>query len=288
MRQNKKCPACQVENFKIFVKMDECKKISFKEYDRKYYEGFLTKISSDIDMKLLKCNNCKHIFWYEIPSKKKISLMYEEHARIKLKKKSKFTNSYNDEFKKKTIHEMIKIFPQGKTFCDYGAGACEWAEFASKYFKVTAYDKYLSRMNDNNNFEIQNRPDTLINKKFDFIFINQVFEHIDFHNESLSLISKICHKNSIVYINVPNVGRENMTKLANEWPYNGKESHLIAPFQHLHGFTQKSLNILMNKNGFKELSLKEQYYVSKIYFFRKLLGYIFPFFSSTRFIGRKK
>ena len=284
---NKKCPACESIVSNTFAELDQVKLGSFKKYDEKYYENFLSEMIRNIEVKLLECSHCKHIYWYEIPNKELISQMYIEHAKItNLKSKNTKKQTYTKSLMNKTIVELKKLNPESKTFLDYGAGGCLWSSVASSYFDVTAFDPYLERMEKNKKYTIENNMKNLTGKTFDFIFCNQVFEHVDNPADSIKEIKKVCHSNSILYITVPNVGRENRKKLKDEWPYNGSESHLMAPFQHLQGFNQNSLKILLNKSGFKELSRFEMFKWSKIYFFRFLLGKYIPSVSTTCFIGR--
>ncbi len=36
------------------------------------------------------------------------------------------------------------------------------------------------------------------------------------------------------------------------WPYNGVSSHILEPYQHLHGFSQSSLRHLINISGYQD------------------------------------
>ena len=83
MRRFKECPICFSHNCNTLVSMDKNKIVRLKNFDDKYYQGFLSKISFDIGLKLQKCKICNHIFWFEIPSEENISLIYNVHAEHK-------------------------------------------------------------------------------------------------------------------------------------------------------------------------------------------------------------
>ena len=60
----------------------------FKAYSEEYYQGYLELMVENMEVLLLRCNNCKHFFYSEIPNEKDISSMYKIHAD-RYNKKSK-------------------------------------------------------------------------------------------------------------------------------------------------------------------------------------------------------
>ena len=75
----------------------------------------------NMEVLLLRCNNCKHFFYSEIPNEKDISSMYKIHAdRYNKKSKTKLIPQLKYKHK---LQSIARTFPDAKTF-DYGAGNC--------------------------------------------------------------------------------------------------------------------------------------------------------------------
>lgn len=85
---------------------------------------------------------------------------------------------------------------------------------------------------------------------FDVILCNQVLEHVVSPVETLEDIKSVCHEKSLLCSTVPNVGKIKMSRVRASWPFDGITSHPIAPFQHLHGFSQNSFIKLHEQAGF--------------------------------------
>ena len=84
---------------------------------------------------------------------------------------------------------------------------------------------------------------------FDIIRLEQVLEHIDYLEETLSLIKKFLKKGGIITIGVPDGKYEiknNIFKI---------EKGPIQPLEHLNCFNNNSLKLLFKKNGFKSISI---------------------------------
>ena len=237
-----KCTACQSLDFFTVKKLEGNSLKKFKAYSEEYYQGYLELMVKNMEVLLLRCNNCKHFFYSEIPNEKDISSMYKIHAD-RYNKKSKTKLIPQLKYKHKILQSIARTFPDAKTFLDYGAGNCFWSEIASEYFEVTAFDEYISRMIQSTNYSIENNFHNLLQKKFDIIFCNQVLEHMIDPNDAMKKFLDLSHSNTLIYLSVPNTQRAKYKKFVNDWPYDGKSSHLMAPFQHLQGFSQKSLRL---------------------------------------------
>ncbi len=90
----------------------------------------------------------------------------------------------------------------------------------------------------------------MVGMTFDAILCNQVLEHVVSPLEALEDIKSVCHEKSLLCSTVPNVGKISLSRVQASWPFDGITSHPIAPFQHLHGFSQNSFIKLYEQAGF--------------------------------------
>ena len=87
---------------------------------------------------------------------------------------------------------------------------------------------------------------------FHYIRLDQVLEHLDKPNEVLNTIKKLGTKNCIFFISVPNG-----TKIINKEKILAIQKGPVQPLEHLNCFSKKSLNKILDLNGFRPLNLKE-------------------------------
>ncbi len=282
-----KCSVCNsLDTFVVKTLAGETLE-SFSEYSKKYYDGYLESMLDNVKTSLCRCNNCRHFFYSELPSETKIKQMYEIHAS-RYKESSSRQSAVQKKYKNNILQSIKKIMPHAKTFLDFGAGNCLWSDTAADYFKVTAYDEHISRMNNSTKYSLVNEFADLKTKKFDVIFCNQVLEHLIDPDDVMNKILNMCHSETLVYISVPNTQRANYKNFVDDWPYDGKVNHLMAPFQHLQGYSQKSLRILSENNNFKKLDFKKYFNFSLIEFIRSKFGEDFDLISTTSILLRKK
>lgn len=85
-----------------------------------------------------------------------------------------------------------------------------------------------------------------LNEKFDFVFAICVLEHIKDVKDMMRFIWKHLNNEGLIFIEVPNHQRD----LESGDPK-------VFVHEHIHYFTEKSLSILFNNNGFKILKIKK-------------------------------
>lgn len=179
--------------------------------------------------------------------------MYRAHAEFKLSAKEIILKDEVKKLRNSALPLLLsfkKIFGNTPTLLDYGAGLGAWAILAKDIgFKVVAYEPYSIR--SDSDVDIITKWRDIEGEKFDVIICNQVMEHLQNPNLILSRLAKVSASGTLMYCAVPNAGKISNSKLCETWPYDGKKSHVMAPFQHLNGFTQRSLCSLMAKHGFQ-------------------------------------
>jgi hypothetical protein len=71
----------------------------------------------------------------------------------------------------------------------------------------------------------------------------------------LESVGRLCQPHTVVRITVPNINRPaEGAALWRDWPFDGRRMHTMAPFEHLHGFTPRSVELLAVRAGFSPMS----------------------------------
>ena len=262
------------------AKLCEKKSLRFEEYSKKYYNGLISSWIENIQPILMECINCQHIFYKTNPSEDQLTSMYASMNREDQENKEPNAQMIN------VMRNMKKITNKKKPLLlDWGAGFCLWSEAAYRTgFEVVAYEPNDFRATKSTHYELCTNSSDLKNSKFDFILCEQVLEHVKNPFSFMKEIISCMHDDTILRITVPNIHRSgNKKNMINEWPYNGKNNHILAPYQHLHGFNQSSLEHLIKRSGLKFLlnvPIIKYDFLNQI---RRLIGGRITKLSTTRF-----
>lgn len=84
---------------------------------------------------------------------------------------------------------------------------------------------------------------------FDVVILNHTLEHIDNPVKVLEKVFKILKKDGIVYVDVPNFDSLSAKLAGKNWKY-------LLPREHLYDFTPHTMMKILNKSGFKIVSVK--------------------------------
>ena len=259
--QSINCKICGKVGKTIYSKKfdDESLKKFFKKYyGEKKYENFKNCLK-EIDYELLKCDYCKFIWQKNIPKKNFSIDLYEniidkeESLKKSIKKFDNQKNSYYKEIKK-----IISNFKEKKiNILDFGAG---WGHWLMSGLSLP-YDPYAFELSPSRirflslnkikilNFETINSYENF----FHYIRLDQVLEHLDEPNNSLSIIKKLGKDNCIFFISVPD-GSEFIKKKYKDLQI---EKGPVQPLEHLNCFSKNSLKKILDVNGFRPLKLSE-------------------------------
>ncbi|PIP62773.1 hypothetical protein COS31_03495 [Candidatus Roizmanbacteria bacterium CG02_land_8_20_14_3_00_36_15] len=210
---------------------------------------FFSKINS---FNYFRCDNCRTLFVYPQPLKKILNNYY--------KKNFSFNAGYQNENRtreqaKKIIGTLIKLNPKGKTLLDIGSGYGYFLEEAYKIKLLVCGIEPSERLYQltstclagrqvehlikvfNTNFEnyYQNNK----NKRFDFITLNHIIEHLENPCDAIEKISTLLNKSGILYIETPNL---------NSHLFNAEQKNytFLTPPEHLWIFSQKSIQQIVN------------------------------------------
>jgi len=292
MRQYFLCPICSCDKTSVVAFLNEIKLKKLVNFSARKYKGYLEKLIEDVPPIIRLCKGCGH-FWYQNqPNKRQLKTLYEVSQPLK---KSAINHEPTQAMIKsmKKFMSLVRINQRQKevSLLDFGSGFGRWSRAASAVgFKVLSFEPSLNRgFQENTPYRLVHADKQFKNKKFDSILLEQVLEHVPEPVEILKQLRNNCHSRTIIKIAVPNIQRNKDGKeIWNTWPYNGKSPHILAPYEHLHGFCSKSIDLMIKKAGFKNLGLYQELRHTKTNMLRRLLGEIIPPVSSTiRYVTRQ-
>jgi len=186
------------------------------------------------------------------------------------------------------LYEMDRMFKltgkQKPTVLDYGAGYGRWSQAAVKVgFDVVSFEPHSNRASADARIDLVHSFSSLKGQVFDVILLEQVIEHVQNPQDVLCQIREFMSKDSILRVTVPNINRTREGRnIWNEWPYNGESSHVLAPYQHLHGFSHRSLSALCSSVGYRNLRGLNICIYDTVHQLRMIFGKHLDFLSTTK------
>ncbi len=280
------CPCCGSTDYKQQVVLTDKSMPQYREFSQKKFDGLLDGWVSDVKPEIVRCPRCAHRWYIRHPSEKNLILMYESGKRLIPKELSRNPTPriFSEVYRLRCL--VDRAHP---SFLDYGSGFGRWARAASRLnFNVHAYEPSILRGSEQNSeFELVNSLDQLGDLQFDVINLEQVLEHVSDPLTVMLDLHKFCHINTIVRATVPNILNPPEGKLVwDHWPYDGKRVHAMAPYEHLHGFTPRSLTKLLKRSGYTPLPLLSIMHIYPMYFLRVFLGFFYPRLCPTMILAR--
>ena len=246
-----------------------------------------------------KCENCKVLLYYPYPKSdteitasgdtKTNGTNLEWYLRSSFSNHINFTNMLLFTIKKSSNHKEIDIL-------DFGGGGGQFALVCKSHFPLSKI--YITDINDNSllnewsNYNIQINHDEFLsnNKKFDYIFLNDVFEHLSDPIEILTILSNKLKSNGKIFIDTPRqFWIYPITKLISKKIYNKVLNGSVST-AHLQIWSNKSFQIAINKvnlfihkyEEIGEFTMDPDYYLDNMKinsYFLRLLGKFFFYFS---------
>jgi len=187
------------------------------------------KICKSSDLKIIYhvaiCKNCKVLLFYPYPENDKEIFLKKKYTKdnIAINDNIEETKKRQLDYLLKSGHLNIKNFKQMINFTipeslkdkqfdvlDYGGGGGQFASICNSIFplsKIYITDLYDEKLIEkykpfNNQIKFSDFENNKI--KFDFIFLNDVFEHLSDPSDILELLkNKLKDKNSKIFIDTP-------------------------------------------------------------------------------------
>lgn len=279
------CPACGCAHAERVASLDDEKDCErFRVYDQRKYGGIMQAWLRDIEPVIVQCVECRHSWFRTQPSAQQLSAMYEAGRPLVA------VTSENREPSARMLAEMRRLrrllarADAAPAMLDYGSGSGRWSRAAVQAgFRVTAFEPSVKRSADDRPpFRLINDLSEISGETFDAIQLEQVLEHVPDPVGTLRSVSALCHQRTIVRLTVPNILRApEGGALWRTWPFDGSGPHTLAPFEHLHGFTPKSLRRAAHRAGFRPLSPQRLLRHYPLLQLRRAVGVLLPSLDTT-------
>ena len=236
------CPICFSNKFSVFCKI--------------------------FDYEYLDCKNCRHVYSSLKLNEKDLEKFYSSENSIKSAQSKIYINK--ETFKKRVeniaqskaqfVNTQLKAKSGYKVWADIGCGVGELVYAAGKLgWNSIGYeiDKESVAFAKSMNLNVVSAK---FDKSFDYtLFKNtylmsliNVLEHVGNPVEFLSRLSFYCPHNSYIFFEVPRT--PSLSSYLNKIFPNNSNRHIYPP-DHLHIFSDKSIDLMLNKCGFEIESL---------------------------------
>ena len=271
------CPACKKKRIKEIFSLPYNSQ-TMVDFLSSYYKGTIDiKKLHGRHYRLLECENCNLIFQEQIPNKKFSHELYEKYIDKddSLKKK----NDYELKYHKKLSYEMnlIKnIFKKENekiSVLDFGAGWGFWLNYLKKNnFDVYAFEISETRIDFLKRNQIKIIPNIVnLDKKFDFIYSEETFEHISDPKETLINLSKILKGDGFIMLRFPSSFLFRL-KLNRKYKPCTDCAH---PLEHINLFKKKSFEKMIEDSNLEIINFKSNFDFSLRSFLKDIKNFFY-------------
>jgi 2-polyprenyl-3-methyl-5-hydroxy-6-metoxy-1,4-benzoquinol methylase len=212
---------------------------------------------------LYHCDQCNHYFQSFIPINVYEETFADEQSPVSLQKKVKTNLLWESTRALEAIQVFLHKPAHEIEILEFGSGWGFWLSTAKALgFPTTGIEVAIERIAyaRAHGLTIFSDLQKLEKKKFDYIHVDQVLEHLEDPVKILQNLAHYLKPGGLLFVGVPN-GDVFLRKYADNPTGIYKE---VYPFEHVHCFTNQSLRILGNCAGLKPVRNSE--------IFRSLLG----------------
>ena len=254
------CPFCG--NLKLIP----IKRIAYNDrmmvkFLEKYYKSknLIQRLSKSF-YEIIECSVCKGIFQKYIPDNKFSEYLYNDLISKEESFKKKFNNYSNNSKQYSKEAKLIEKLLSKKSYeiniLEFGCGWGFWSKFMkSLNFNVETCEISKSRIDflEKNNLRNYTNVD-LIKKKYDFIFSDQVFEHVGDPLILLKKLSELLKENGYMYHKFPSsLWFKNKVKKKNYLP----KKDCAHPLEHINIFNKNCFLTMAGNSNLSCLQLKD-------------------------------
>ena len=296
--KRKSCPICSSIALREICRLNKSNTEAFTKFSELKYQGYLSEIvNAGIIPIINHCHACDFYFYQNLPSDEQLSIMYGKGTFLFDKEKRVIAEERKVTFLRELLEDLTGLTQKSvsikdMTLLDFGSGTGTLAKIAADQgFQTTAYEPSLQRneISNSRNLTFTNDLQSLGIEKFDIIILNQVLEHVVDPIATLRQLVSLSNKKTLVYVAVPNLNNElKKNDLWEQWPFNFKNTHIMAPFEHLNGFTPSSFTKAIDSAGLKPLPFVKNLSFSPRYALIKLLHRMFTIGGTTRVVCQIK
>ncbi|MCX8080293.1 MAG: class I SAM-dependent methyltransferase [Bacteroidia bacterium] len=196
---------------------------------------------------LIKCRNCSFVFMEKLPTEEELKSHYETYSYAVDRFVSPLTiESYNallDEFEKFRKTNQILDIGCGTGYFLIEAQKRGWKTHGTEY-SPKAIEILKEKGIEPHYGKISNIK--FADESFDVITCFEVLEHLSNPNEDIKHIHRLLRINGLFYCTTPNFNSIIRYYLKTDYD-------IIEYPEHLCYFTKRTLNLLMTRNGFKNI-----------------------------------
>ena len=254
MYRRLECPACGASELDTIIQLPYADKHIAQFIDEFYHHRVDQAVFADKFYQIDKCQHCGCLFQVFVLNQAGQAALYGEwvdNAASLLKKqntKARLFRQYAGQLE--TIGRLFKRLPHETQLLEIGMGWGYWCRMAKAFgYSVQGLELSPERIDYARGMGvevIEKLPDS--GPHYDFIFANQVFEHLEQPLHTLRELVDCLKPEGIVYLRVPD-GRGVEKRLRHK----GWQSELDAvhPLEHINCFTRESLITLAKNAGLK-------------------------------------
>jgi len=271
----------------IFIKLKDCpvcgKSVSDDDikFRIQYSSNKVLELNSIIkgpDIRLLRCNTCKHNFASHILKPDKLNNYYANiNSELYVDQSNKPTDIFVRE-RKKIIPLIEKIRHDGGIILDVGCGCGFLLSYLEKK-KWKCYgvepSNYASQIASANGVNIIAKYVNDIKPseyKFDIILLMDVIEHIPDANALIKTLYNLLKPRGYLIIETGNINSLNSKICKHKWAYFGS-------YEHISFYNPPSISYLLKKNGFRILRIQKishhgAFLINGIYMLKNIMKFI--------------
>ncbi len=277
------CPACGAKSSTTAFTPDASAWDRFRLLSQHKYQGYMDTWPESLSLEVRRCGQCGHFWQHTQPDFPTLLGMYQKGVSLREKDPAREPDATMLDSMGALYRLAIHNAGEHPTLLDYGSGRGRWTRAAAKAgFCVYAYEPSASRANEGaGDFPTVNNLEELGGTRFDVIILEQVLEHTQEPLKVLRGLSPNMKPRTLLRITVPNVMKIQNQGIWEEFPFDGRNMHIMSPYEHLQGFTPTSLQALLQKAGL----IPEQTYAAwrthPLQQVRFLLGCLLPRIATT-------
>ena len=283
------CPACGTDDKEIIFSPTDDTRKRFLHLSSTKYQSFMDGWEKLLTLEIQRCRRCAHFWHRSQPDQDSLFGMYRSALPLNRRDPSREPSPLMI----RTMLRLYKLLKLNKihkpNLLDYGSGGGRWSQAAARAgFNVYAYEPVGTRsaaVRENDSVIVVHKFDNVKDQKFDLINLEQVIEHIINPLEILQSLKSMCHSKTLVRITVPNLTRC-AESFWESFPFDGKRIHLMSPYEHLHGFSSRSLDALLGRAGYKREYGITVWLTHPVYLGRYIAGRLFQRFGITTALVR--
>ena len=250
----KTCPICSGSNTENLCELAFTDDRLQAYVDRFYHRRVDYTLLKTITYRVVRCRQCDFIYQQEVLDDMGMVALYgdwvdhEQSLGKKRNAKTALFRQYSGQIQ--TLQRLFPGPPEKTRILEYGMGWGYWCRMAQAHgFEVSGYEISARRCEHAKSMGldvIDELPP--LRQNFDFIFSNQVFEHLPDPLATLVSLSQRLATGGVIYIRVPD-GRGVVRSLRQRgW---SPDLDAIHPLEHINCFTRSTLIRLAAAAGLK-------------------------------------